>query len=172
MCNRLFVVLSFLTLLLACKNKTVESIDIQAEPAETVLLTEKDVSKFKYNEYILDSKTKELVKDWIEYKQLTDVVSKIKKGDLTFIDNNDEDIALLISEQILNIPEALKSDAIISRLVILETRLLKLISLANLSSTNKTEFLKNTKAFLEAYSNLNFHMNKKVEFDNKTIERP
>ncbi len=170
--NRIFIVLSFLTLIMGCKKAQEEYTEYQTRENESQLLTEKEVSKFKYVDYILDSATHELAKDWTEYMQFNDAVLKIKKGDWTFFKDNEEVIELLIYEHKLNIPETLKSESVISRLVILETRLLKLKSLTNLSTINKKELIENTKAFLVAFSNLNFQLNKKVEFTKRTIERP
>lgn len=170
--NKIVVILSFLIVVMACKKTQNESTENQTVQDNSQILTEKEISNLKYTDYILDAKAEEAVKDWAEYMQVNDVVLKMKKGDLSFFINNDVAIEMLILDQKLNIPKALNSESIISRVVILETRLLKLKSLANLSTTNKMELLESTKAFLVAFSNLNFQMNKKVEFDSQSIERP
>lgn len=166
------IVLSFLILIFACK-KTQEAIpEDQIEQNKNSEITEQDISKLKYIEYILDSKTENVVQDWAEYLQLENVILDIKKGDISFFKDNKKVIQLLLVELKQNIPNALNSESVLSRILVLETKLLKLESLSNLTTTSKEELLENIKEFLISFSNLTFQMNKKVEFDNRSIEKP
>lgn len=166
-------VLSFLILFSSCK-KTQEDATIkdQTEQNKSQEITEQDISKLKYVEYILDSKTLDIVQDWSEYVQLEEVIKNVKKADLTYFNDNEKAIQLQLKELKQNIPDNLKSESILSRLLVLETKLLKLESLSNLTTTSKEELLENIKEFLVSFSNLSFQMNKKVEFDNRSIEKP
>ena len=166
------VILSFLILISACKKTQDETGEDQIEQNKSQEITEQDISKLKYVDYILDSKAVTIVEDWQEYLQLEDIIANIKKGDLAYFKDNDKVIQLLLKELKQNIPEALKSESISSRILVLETKTLKLESLSNLSSTSKTELIQNIKEFLVSFSNLNFQINKKIEFDNRSIEKP
>lgn len=166
------IVLSFLIVFASCK-KTQENIkENQTEQNKTEDITEQDVAKLKYVEYILDSKTIEIVEDWPEYLQLEEVVTNIKKGDLTYFKDNEKVVKLLTRELKSNIPNSLKSESILSRVLVLNTKLLQLESLSNLTTTSKEELLQTIKEFLVSFSNLSFQMNKKIEFDNRTIIKP
>ena len=165
-------ILSFLFLFFSCKKTQENDINGEEEQKKTQFITEQDVAKLRYIEYALDSKTEEIVADWGEFIQIDELVVDIKKGDISFFTENKESIPLLVKELKQNIPESLNSSSIIARLLVLETKILKLRSLANLSTTTKTELLNNIKEFFVAYYTLTFQMNKKVEFDTRTIERP
>lgn len=165
-------VLSFLLLFSACKKTQEIASEAQIEQTKSEEITELDVSKLKYIEYALDSKTEDIVADWDEYIQVQDLVADIKKGDLTFFDDSKETVKLLLRELKDNIPEEVSSSSITARVLVLETKILKLESLTNLSTTSKEELLETIKEFFVSFYTLSFQMNKKVEFDNRSIERP
>ncbi|GAA4800785.1 hypothetical protein [Litoribaculum gwangyangense] len=162
-----------LMLLVSCKKnqETSTSMD-NSEYLQNQNITEQDIAKLKYTDYILDSKTEEVIKDWQEYYQLQDVINNVKKADLSFFNNNEENIKSIPEKLKESIPEELNSESILARLLVLETKLFKLESLSNLSTTSKEELLNTIKEFLVAFSHVNFQMNKKVEFDSRTIEKP
>ncbi|MDA9775017.1 hypothetical protein N9B67_01725, partial [Algibacter sp.] len=85
---------------------------------------------------------------------------------------NEKAIKLLLKDLKQNVPEALNSSSIVARILVLETKLLILESLANLSTTAKEELLETIKEFFVSFYTLSFQMNKKVEFDNRSIEKP
>ena len=103
---------------------------------------------------------------------MDEVISNVKKGDLTFFNDNEKAIELLIKELKQNVPKSLNSSSIHARILVLETKVLKLESLANLSTTTKEELLETIKEFFVSFYTLCFQMNKKVEFDNRSIEKP
>lgn len=166
------VILSFLVLFSACKKSQEGSTEDQIEQNKSQEITEQDVAKLKYIEYALDIKTKDIIQDWVEYSQIEEVVGDIKKGDLTFFNDNEKAIKLLLKDLKQNVPEALNSSSIVARMLVLETKLLILESLANLSTTTKEELLETIKEFFVSFYTLSFQMNKKVEFDNRSIEKP
>lgn len=166
------VFLSFLILVSACKKPQEDTTAEQIEQNTSQEISEQDVSKLKYVEYILDPKTEKIVQDWPEYVQLEGVITNVKKGDLVYFNDNEKVIKLLLKELKQNIPESLISESISSRILVLETKLLKLESLSNLSTTSKEELLDTIKEFFVSFSNLNFQMNKKNEFDSRSIDKP
>jgi hypothetical protein len=169
---KILTLLSLLLLFSGCKknvkNKDAESI----EQNNSQGISEKDIEDLDYIEYALDKKTDTIIQDWSEYIQIHDLVNNVKVGDLSFFNDNEKAIKLLLKELKTKIPEAIKSASIEARLLVVETKLYKLESLSNLSTTSKEELLGTIKEFLVAFSNLNLQMNKKVEFDTRVIERP
>ena len=146
----------------ATLDKTNDSLEIKA----------KDISKIKYTDYILDSRTEDITINWNAYKQLQEVIDHVKKADLSFFYNNTKEVKELLTNLKQTIPSNVNSPSILARISALETKLLKLESLSNLSTTSKEELLENIKGFLVAFSNLNLQMNKKIEGDNIIIEKP
>lgn len=169
---KVLAVFSLIILLVSCKKTQDTEATNSTEKELSQDLTEQEISKLKYTEYILDPKTEDIIKDWKEYYQFQDIITSVKKGDLSFFYNNDEEVKLLVKNLKANIPAQINSASISARLLVLETKLLKLESLSNLSTTSKEKLLNTIKEFFVAYSNINFQMNKKVEFDNRNIEKP
>lgn len=135
-------------------------------------ITESDISKVKFLDYGLDKKTENIVESWGPYIELANIISNLKKGDLSFFKNNNEVTASLLKDLIEKIPDTLNTPSINARLVALETKFLKLESSNNLATTLKEELLQNIKELLETHSNLNLQMNKKLEKDSQIIENP
>jgi hypothetical protein len=63
------------------------------------------------------------------------------------------------------IPESIKTAPIESRIVVLETKLLKFNSILKLDNVDKATRLSNVKELLIAMSNLNLQINKKFELE-------
>ncbi|CAH8287515.1 hypothetical protein EV196_109165 [Mariniflexile fucanivorans] len=165
-------VLCILIITISCKkNQEQSDVDINIS-ADSLEVKQKDVSKIKYTDYILDSRAENAIIHWESYKKLEDVVSSVKKADLSFFYKNNKEVKELLVNLKQNIPLEVNSPSILSRISALETKLLKLESLANLSTTSKAELLANIQDFLVAFSNLNLQMNKKIENDNIIIEKP
>ena len=159
--------------LLSCQNTSKETTAEQShqEPVSKSL-SEKDISKLKYTEYSLDVKTKNAIKDWLKYKDLEDLVENVKKGDLSYFNDNKKGIQTLFGDLTKTIPATVNTPSVTARITAFETKLYKLESLANLQTTSKQELGEAIKEFLQAFSNLNFQMNKKLEKDSQQIERP
>ncbi|MDO7173500.1 hypothetical protein [Mariniflexile sp. AS56] len=169
---KLLSILCVLVIAFSCKKSEETSAITTTTTNDSLLVKAADISKIKYTDYILDSKTEDFTINWKAYNQLTEVISKIKAADLSFFNNNAKEVKELISNLKLNIPENVNSPSILARISALETKILKLESLTNLSTTSKTELLNNIQDVLVAYSNLNLQMNKKVENDHIIIEKP
>ncbi|GAA4895410.1 hypothetical protein GCM10023311_20150 [Flaviramulus aquimarinus] len=166
------IAISLFVLSFSCKKTQDNMSDVAVEQNKSKDLTEKDIATIKYAEYALDLKTEDAIQDWAEYFQLQDIITEVKKGDLSYFSDNEEVIKLLVKEFKSNIPAHISSPSITARVLVLETKLYKLESLSNLSTTSKEELLNTIKAFFVAFSNLNLQMNKKIEFDSRSIEKP
>lgn len=169
---KILITLSILLSFSACKKTQETEEDTQTEKPNPQELTEKSISKLKYIEYGLDSRTEKAIQDWAEYFQLEGHVNNVKKGDLGFFHDNEKNINTLLKDLKKDIPEAVNSDATLARISALETHLYKLKSLANLESTKKEELLLNIRDFLNSFSNFNFQMNQKIEADHINIVKP
>ncbi|WP_346881861.1 hypothetical protein [uncultured Algibacter sp.] len=166
------LVTSILVLGVSCKKTAENTLEVDTQKTKDNIITEKDVSKIKYIEYALDTKTEKAIQDWAEYKQLQDVIINIKKADLSFFNDNKTETALLIKEFKNNIPTTVNASSITARILVLETKYRELESLSNLASTSKKELLNAIKSFFVSFSNLNLQMNKKIEFDTRSIQKP
>jgi hypothetical protein len=166
---RIVLVLLFFV---SCKKKQDAAALVVEKPVESQVIKVKDIAKIKYTDYILDSRAEDSIVNWMAYKQLDEVVNNLKKADLSFFKANEKNVKELVRNLKQTIPAEINNNAITARITALETQLLKLESLYNLSTTTKPELLENIRAFLVAFSNLNLQMNKKIEADNIIIERP
>lgn len=161
-----------LVLLVSCKKKQDTTALESAKPNESQKIKEKDIAKIQFTDYILDGRAEDFIVNWTPYKQLEDVIINVKKGDLNFFENNNKAIINLLRTLKQTVPSEVNNNAILARITALETKLLKLESLYNLSTTTKPELIENIQAFLVAFSNLNLQINKKIEADNMIIEKP
>lgn len=164
--------LCFLMITFSCK-KTQDVSDISDDKkTDSLAIGAKDVSKIRYTDYILDTKTENLIIFWDAYKELQGVIDGVKNADFSFFYNNKKEVNELLINLKQNIPVEVNNPSILSRISALETKILKFESLINLTTTSKTELLANIQDVLVAFSNLNLQMNKKIELDNIIIERP
>ena len=169
--SKLFIrALCLFLIIISCKNTQ----DNNAKEAVTINqeITEKDISKIDYTEFLLDEKTEKYTIEWAEYNQLQIIIDNLKNADLSFFKDNKEAVNTTLTELKKNIPEPLNTSAIIARINAFETKFLKLQSISNLTTSSKQDLLKNIKELLVAFSNLNLQMNKKVEFDHQVIPKP
>jgi hypothetical protein len=170
--KRFFLIVLCLSFAMFSCKKTLGGKNAEKQGIQSQEITEKDISKIDYIEFLLDEKAEEFVVQWEEYNQLRDVIDDIKAGDLSFFYDNKETIEVTLTEFKTNIPKALNSASIIARITAFETKFLNLESLYNLDSKSKEELLNSIKDVLVAFSNLNLQMNKKVEFDAQEIQKP
>lgn len=160
---KILIVLSVLIMFFSCKKTTTINKNIKEETLTK--LSEKEISKLNYIEFALDSRTEKIIKTpgWKAYYEVQDIITNVKKGNLSFFNDNSEAIAELLKALKNDIPSKLNQSATIARITALETKMYKLESLVNLSTTDKKELKSIIKEFFEAFSNLNFQMNKKIE---------
>lgn len=164
--------LVFLAFFSSCKDTQEQQNTETVETNQNRNLTEQDLAKLKYTDYILDEKAESLIKNSGEFVQLQELIRNIKQGDLSFFETSKENQKDLFKNLRQTLPSTLNTESVLARILVLETKFHQLESLSNLSTTTKAELLKTVKEFLVAYSNLNLQMNKKMEFDSQTIEKP
>lgn len=158
--------------LLSCDQQKEGNNNITVEVPVPTKITEKDISKLKFLEYSLDLKTEKEIENWAAFKELEDLVVRVKKGDLFYFKDNNEAIIKFVKELKEKVPDTINTPSVNARITALETKIYKLESLYNLSTTSKDELSLMIKEFLESVSNLNLQMNKKLEKDSQIIEFP
>ncbi|MBP0902746.1 hypothetical protein ACFSKN_06980 [Mariniflexile gromovii] len=165
-------ILCVLVISISCKKKQDLSELANNKNTDSLEIKQKDISKIRYTDYILDSRAQQAIIHWEAYRQVQKIVEEVKRGDLGFLRNNSKEVKELLLNLKQDIPLEVNSSSILSRITALETKLLKLESLTNLTTTSKEELLNNIQDFLVAFSNFNLQMNKKIENDNIIIEKP
>lgn len=161
-----------LVFLSSCQDAQKQQNPENAEANVNQNLTEQELAKLKYTDYILDEKAESLMKNSSEYVQLKELISHVKQGDLSFFETSKETQKDLFKNLRQSLPTALNTESVLARILVLETKYHQLESISNLSTTTKSELLENVKEFVVAFSNLNLQMNKKMEFDSRSIEKP
>lgn len=128
-------------------------------------ISAKTIVSFVYKDYALSSDAEKAIIDWDKYKELETQLSYLKKADLSFFKGDKESLKKFIDKLKLQIPSQIKTNPIISRLAIVETKLLKLNENLTIDNIPVKEQLKSIKELLVAFSNMNLQINKKLEFD-------
>lgn len=169
---KILSILSIFILIFSCKKTQDDNLTDENKDNASQKLSESDISKMDYTDFVLDERTEQAIEDWEEYEQLQDIISNVKKGDLSFFRNNEDAVKALLKDIKTNIPMAVNTPETLARIQVLETKIYKLESLSNLTSTLKDELNSTIKEFFISVSNLNFQMNKKLEKENQNIVRP
>lgn len=164
--------LGFLLLLLSCSQNRQESNTKNTKEEQGDFLSKEDVASLKYVEYVLDTKTEKEHSNWQKYNELETLVNDVKNANLSFFKDNKDVLKSFLEDLKSTTPEKINTPAIQARLKIIETMSYKLEDQLVLSQPKKDEILLVIKEFLEAFSNLNFQINKKLERDSQNIQKP
>ncbi|MDO6596048.1 hypothetical protein Q4512_03920 [Oceanihabitans sp. 2_MG-2023] len=156
----------------SCKKTDVTQNVEEVKDETSLKITKEDISKLNYTAFILDSRTKNSSEFWQKYAELDEVVSKVNQADLSFFKENNEVLIAFVKDLKETIPEEVDTPHINARLIALETQMLKLEGVANLSQPKKEEVLLVVRDFLTAFSNLNLQINKKIEKESQNIQKP
>lgn len=128
-------------------------------------ITEKTIDGLEYTDFVLSNEAEQEVSGWEKYQELAIQISYLKKADLSFFNGDRKLLNDFIIEFKAGLPEKLNTNPIQSRLTILETKILKLHDNLILSNIDLKLQLESIKEVLEAFSNLNYRIDKKLEFD-------
>jgi hypothetical protein len=167
----LFLVILFIS---SCNTQTTNNSNIieEIETIDSSQITSRDITKLKYTDFALSNLTKSKTSNWQKFNELTDKIEILKTGDLSFFSDDKAILVGFLNDLKNEIPESLKTTAILVRLSVIETTFLKLEGLASLSSAKKEDLLIIIKDVLVSYTNLVFQMNKKFEKESQNIEKP
>ncbi|WP_223551321.1 hypothetical protein [Aestuariivivens sp. NBU2969] len=154
---------SLFILFLSCNQRDTSKSDNKTDQPFIKTVNQSDLSKINYTEFVLSPEAQRAIENWVEYNQLQEQVGYLKKGDLSFFNDNKKAIETLLKDLNKNIPEDLKDNSILARLKVVETTIYKLESLVQLSTTTKPELIEGIKAFLISVSNLDLQLNEVIE---------
>ena len=136
------------------------------------VITSHDIDNLKYTDYILSNDSQKAVIDWQKYQELYIQLGFLKTADMSFFNGEKLILKKFMNELKTEIPEAINTEIIQSRLIALETKMLKFNSVLHLENIPKTEQLSTLKEFLVAAANLKLQINKKLELDANNILKP
>lgn len=143
-----------------------------AKESQSKVISKKEIESLKYNDYGLSNDATKAVNDWQKYQELNTQIGYLKTADLSFFKSEITLITTFINDFRTEIPKALSTNEINSRITALETKILKLNSLLLLDNIAKNEQLEGLKEVFVAFSNLNLQINKKLEFEANNISKP
>ncbi|WP_179344733.1 hypothetical protein [Winogradskyella ursingii] len=151
---------------LSCGNDTnVASIESPENKTQEQSITPRAIENFNYADYVLSPEAEEIVRNWEKYQELAIQIGYLKKADLSFFKGDRKLIDEFLLELKEEVPSNLETNPIESRIVILETKMLKLYDNLTLDNIDLNLQLKSIKEVLVAFANLNLQINKKIEFD-------
>ena len=168
---RILSVLSLCICLISCNNLEENRKGIQKESSEKDI-SKKDISNLDYIDFILDEKADKSIESWKEYYEFNTVIIDLKKGDLSYLEDNHEVLEAKLKDLKAAIPDQINTPLILARLVAFDTKMYKLESIVNLSTTTKTQLIADIKDVLISFSNLNLQINKKFEKESQNIQKP
>lgn len=164
--------LSILLILLSCTQNNQKSKSDISQENQNDFLTKEDIAALKYTDYALDSKAFKEQSAWQKYGELEVLVNDVKNANLSFFKDNKDVLKSFLEDLKSTTPEKINTPAIQARLKVIETMSYKLEDQLMLSQPKKDDMLNSIKGFLEAFSNLNFQINKKLERDSQNIQKP
>lgn len=123
------------------------------------------IERLDYTEYALSGEAETVIGKWEKYNEFEIQINYLKKADLSFFTSEGKLLEDFFTQLKTTIPPNLKTNAIESRLVILETKSLMLRDHLTLENIETPLQLSSIKEVLIAFSNLKLQINKKLEFD-------
>jgi len=168
-------ILNFICLffcLLACNQTEKENISDSQNKADSLKVTKEDISKLNFIEFVLDEKAEALFKNWTSYSDLSNHISNLKQGDISFFKDDPELLDAFLKDFKETVPEQINTPAILARIKELETKIYKLQSITKITNGNKTALYPVIKELLISFSNFNLQINKKFEKESQNIQKP
>lgn len=163
--GRIFLTACCLIFICCDNDKSSVEISETKSTKQKNIITVKAIENFKYTDYALSPKAENTLENWEKYQELAVQIGYLKKADLSFFNGEKQILKTAINELTATIPEQLRTNPILSRAAIIETTLLKLNENLRLDNIDGRVKLMSIKDVLESFSNLNYQINKKLEFD-------
>lgn len=161
------IVLSILSIiLLSCGNDTTTVVKDTAKNQNIKpTITAQTIKNLKYLDYALSTEAKKAVSNWEKYQELAIQINYLKKADLSFFNGDETLLKSFIKTFKTTVPKVLQTNAVESRTMVLETKILKLHDDLTLNNITTSVQLMSIKDVFIAFSNFNFQVNKKLESD-------
>ena len=156
----------------SCADNKSESSKSDLVSQDTLKISKTDIEKLNFTEFILDPASDKKLAGWLKYRELEDRINELKNADLSFFKGDKKIVETLIQEFISTVPSNIDEESIRARILIVETMYLKLNNKVNLTTSTKSDIQKSITDLLEAFSNLNYQINKKFERDSQNIIKP
>lgn len=161
----------FLTINFGCNNETSQKSEDKAETSnDLITITQNDIESFRFDDYALSNDSKIALENWQKYQELSEQIDYIHKADFSFFMGEKKVLKAFINDFKTEMPESIKTAPIESRIVVLETKLLKFNSILKLDNVDKATRLSTVKELLIAMSNLNLQINKKFELEANIVD--
>lgn len=153
--------------LVSCGDKNeVENTSVEeTNPSVEQNISSQAIERLDYTEYVLSPEAETAINRWEKYQEFAIQINFLKKADLSFFVSEGKLLEDFFTQLKTSIPPNLKTNPIESRLLILETKSLKLRDNITLENIKIPLQLSSIKEVLVAFSNLNLQINKKLEFD-------
>lgn len=158
--------------LIGCAKNKEQQPEVDVVKQDISKIEKTDLNNLDYIEYILDETAKTNISGWLKYDELLEKINELKNADLGYFKSDKEVVKTLVEELATTIPENINTDAINARVLVVQNMYYKLNSTVNLSTSNKSELKKSIVDLFEAFSNLNFQINKKFERDSRNLIKP
>lgn len=158
--------------LIGCAKNKDQQPEVDVVKQDISKIEKTDLNNLDYIEYILDETVKTNISGWLKYDELLEKINELKNADLGYFKSDKEVVETLVEELATTIPENINTDAINARVLVVQNMYYKLNSTVNLSTSNKSELKKSIVDLFEAFSNLNFQINKKFERDSRNLIKP
>lgn len=152
--------------------KQEQDISLKETQKDSTLLEPKDLKNLSFTDYVLDRKIKNKLSGWTKYNEVNDIANEVKKADLSYFKSDKKIVETTIKELMETIPENIDTESVKARILAVQNMYLRLNNVVNLNTSSKAEIKKAITNFLEAFSNLNFQINKKFERDAQNIIKP
>ena len=170
--NLIFIGLLSILSFYNCNSGSQQQTNIEESVNTFQSISEEDISKIQYTEYILDRQTKLTIEQWQKHNELQSIITNIKIADFSFFIYNTDVLLAFLKDLKETTPERINTPAIQARLIALETVFLKFEDQLMRANATKGELLEVVKEVLVSFSNLNLQINKKFEKEAQNIQKP
>ena len=133
---------------------------------------ELDISKLNYKEFVLDPKAENEISNWQKYNEFRVKIEEFKTSDLSHFNSDFETIETFMKEFTNTVPLNINEESIQARILAVETMYFRLNNVYNMNNSSIEKVQNALEGLLEAFSNLNYQINKKFERDFQKISRP
>lgn len=156
----------------SCADKKSEPSKMDLLSQDTLKISKADIEKLNFTEFVLDPSSDKKLAGWLKYRELEDRINELKNADLSFFKGDKKIVETLIEEFISTVPSNIDEESIQARILIVETMYLKFNNKVNLTTSSKSDIQKSITDLLEAFTNLNYQINKKFERDSQNVIKP
>ena len=166
------ITLILLVTLFSCKKEVNTTTETTLISNDTTNITKEDISKINYIEFGIDNKAKETLDSWQAYNTISTAIETVKQADFTFFNSDETIFNTTLKDIETTTPEAVDSEPIKARILILRTKLLKFREVINLNTSNKNDKLVALKELFQSFSYVTLQINKKFEKEAQNIIKP